>query len=129
MVSPTPATAESEGRTGPTGYIETRTSTGAVRMDGVARDSEAREPSGGGPRLGGGARRARLLLGGACGSEYGTRGCILPFTPSNRHPLLANGCEFEWGFKPGKDNKVGREILLPILAESYPLVSQCSVCL
>ena len=46
---------------------------GFVRMDGVVRDSEARDPSGRGPRLGGGARRARLLLGGAagaCGSNF-----------------------------------------------------------
>jgi hypothetical protein len=84
----------------PTGYIETRYAAGGRPLcGGIVRDSEARDPSGGSPRLGGGARRARLLLDGACGTKYCTRGCLLPFTPANRHSLLANRCEFEWGYE------------------------------
>ena len=49
---------------------------------GVARDSEARDPMGGGnPRLGGGARRrdaTRRRDGGTCGTECGTRVCTSP---------------------------------------------------
>ena len=46
---------------------------------GVARDSEARGPMGGGdPRLGGGARRRETSVGGTCGTERGTRVCTSP---------------------------------------------------
>ena len=33
--------------------------------------------------------------GGVCGTECGTFMCTGGFTPSNRRPLLAKGCEFE----------------------------------
>jgi hypothetical protein len=102
MVCPTPATSESERRLGRRGEPASRLGAGGTRGGtqsdwgrrhyggGVARDSEARGPGCGSPRLGGGARRARIHDGGMFRDGAWHMDVHVPPYTINRGPLLVN---------------------------------------
>ena len=104
--------------------METRKRLGPSDLEtGVAHDSEARDPIGGGdPRLGGGARRRDARIGGTCGTERGTRVCTSPLHHLTDIRCLPTVASLNGSLNSQRFNKYGSSA-----TAEHPTHSQISV--
>ena len=121
--------------------METRKRLGPSDLEtGVAHDSEARGPMGGGdPRLGGGARRRDARIGGTCGTERGTRVCTSPLhhlTDIRCLPTVAslngslNSQRFnKYGSSAAAEDPTHSQISVPSVHRVASAISTVCVCL